>query len=65
MFNFYPNQLVEDKSNAEEIEKAILSLSEAAKKMDPSPLAAYLDQVLVSEIRVLSKFRNRILILVC
>ncbi|KAF3493647.1 hypothetical protein DY000_02058372, partial [Brassica cretica] len=39
-------KLVEDKSNAEEIEKAILSLSEAAKKMDPSPLAAYLDQVL-------------------
>ncbi|KAG2260429.1 hypothetical protein Bca52824_079723 [Brassica carinata] len=39
-----------NKSNPAKIDpsdlKAILSLSEAAKKMDPSPLAAYLDQVL-------------------
>ncbi|XP_018489251.2 uncharacterized protein LOC108859841 [Raphanus sativus] len=37
---------VKDESDWEETEKAIVSLSEAAKKIDPSPLATFLDEVL-------------------
>ena len=36
----------------DETEKAILSLSEAAEKIDPSHFATCLDEVLVSEIRI-------------
>ncbi|XP_056842255.1 uncharacterized protein LOC108850017 isoform X2 [Raphanus sativus] len=36
----------EDETNGEETEKSILSLSEAAKKIDPSPLASFLKEVL-------------------
>ncbi|CAH8298032.1 unnamed protein product [Eruca vesicaria subsp. sativa] len=42
----FPLFVEDEESNGEETEKSILSLSEAAKKMDPSPLASFLKQVL-------------------
>lgn len=43
----------EDKSNGVgAVEAAMLSLSVAAEKMDPSHFATCLDEVLVSEIRI-------------
>lgn len=38
-----------ENSKAEETEKAIACFSEAAAKIDPSDLAAFLEQLLVSE----------------